>query len=243
LTRLYLERVADLRPTFFVMENVPGLLRTKKHREPFMEIIRREIWPQYDATMGIYNALDYGVPQDRERLIVVGRLKSATERGLLAPWKIPPPLFPSAKFGYPWPTEVVPAGEVPEKPDLCPEELMAGTHICGDLSGLSNGTESFRPKSDKFGTILEGDVSRKSFKKLHRFRFSPTACYGNNEVHLHPVEPRRLTVREALRLQSVPDGYALPPEMSLTDKFKMIGNGVPVRLASAVADSIAEMIG
>jgi DNA (cytosine-5)-methyltransferase 1 len=90
--------------------------------------------------------------------------------------------------------------------------------------------------------IPEGDVSRKSFKRLHRWRFSPTAAYGNNEVHLHPTLPRRLTVREALRIQSVPDTYILPEDMPLTHKFKTIGNGVAVKLAYAVACSIRNMI-
>jgi DNA (cytosine-5)-methyltransferase 1 len=110
------------------------------------------------------------------------------------------------------------------------------------LRGLPNGQDVFQPKSDKFGTIPEGDDRRKSFKRLHRWRYSPTVAYGNNEVHLHPTEPRRITVREALRLQSVPDDYAFPPEAPLSAKFKMVGNGVPVKLAFAVAVAVAEAL-
>ena len=75
-----------------------------------------------------------------------------------------------------------------------------------------------------------------------RFRYSPTAAYGNNEVHLHPAQPRRLTVREAMRIQTVPDGYALPSEMPLSFKFKLIGNGVPVQLAAAVGHALRQFI-
>ncbi len=42
------------------------------------------------------------------------------------------------------------------------------------------------------------------YKRLHRWRYSPTACYGNNEVHLHPYKPRRISVAEALAIQSLP---------------------------------------
>ena len=77
---------------------------------------------------------------------------------------------------------------------------------------------------------------------LHRFKYSPTACYGNNEVHLHPYLNRRLSAREALRIQGVPDEYILPPEISLTKKFKMIGNGVPVALAKAVGLSVKQFL-
>jgi DNA (cytosine-5)-methyltransferase 1 len=49
-------------------------------------------------------------------------------------------------------------------------------------------------------------------------------------------------VREALRIQGVEDSYVLPPELPLTKKFKMIGNGVPVPLAEAVANAVQGFI-
>ncbi len=73
---------------------------------------------------------------------------------------------------------------------------------------------------------------------MHRFRYSPTVAYGNNEVHLHPTEPRRLSVREGLRLQTVPDSYILPKDMTLTAKFKMISNGEPTLKADLLAKEI-----
>ena len=114
--------------------------------------------------------------------------------------------------------------------------------IIGAFEGLTKNTpnqnEYFRPKSGRFQLIEEGDTNRKSFKRLHRYRYSPTVAYGNNEVHLHPTEPRRLTVREALRLQTVPDTYVLPGNMTLTAKFKMISNGVPTKKAELIAKEI-----
>ena len=123
-------------------------------------------------------------------------------------------------------------------------ELMVGPLICDQtrLSKLPNGTEAFKPYSHRFSTVDEGDVSKKCFKRLHRWRFSPAAAYGNNEVHLHPTEPRRLSVREAMMIQTVPDAFALPENMTLSSKFKTIGNAVPVRLAEAVARSILLVI-
>lgn len=91
-------------------------------------------------------------------------------------------------------------------------------------------------------TVQEGDDSKKSYKRIHRWRYSPTVCYGNNEVHLHPYKERRLTVAEALSLQSLPKEFALPPEMSLTDKFKTTGNGVPFLLAQGIAKTIEDYL-
>ena len=87
-------------------------------------------------------------------------------------------------------------------------------------------------------TIAEGDVSRKSFKRLHRWRYSPTAAYGNNEVHLHPYKIRRLSVAEAMAIQSLPDWFSLPPTITLSNKFKVIGNGVPFLMARAIARTL-----
>ena len=91
-------------------------------------------------------------------------------------------------------------------------------------------------------TICEGDVSKKSYKRLHRWRYSPTVAYGNNEVHLHPYKERRLSAAEAMALQSLPKEFELPTEMTLTDKFKTIGNGVPYCLASGVAKTILDFM-
>ena len=116
-------------------------------------------------------------------------------------------------------------------------------HLLSNIpEGLSNSREGFKPYSLKFKTVREGDTSGKSFKRLHRYRFSPTACYGNNEVHLHPWEHRRLTVREAMRIQGIPDAYALPDAVPLSSKFKMVANGVPVPLAEQIAFSLRKFL-
>ena len=91
-------------------------------------------------------------------------------------------------------------------------------------------------------TIAEGDVSRKSFKRLHRWRYSPTVAYGNNEVHLHPTKARRLSAAEALSLQSLPKEFILPPDMSLSHMFKTVGNGVPYLLSVGIATTLREYL-
>lgn len=103
---------------------------------------------------------------------------------------------------------------------------------------------SFKPKAgrEKMETINEGDVAKKSYKRIHRWRYSPTVAYGNNEVHLHPYKVRRLSVAEAMSLQSLPKDFCLPPKMTLTDCFKTIGNGVPFLMANGIAKSILDYL-
>ena len=242
LSRIYVERILALEPTFFVFENVPGLIRNAKHRE-FLWDLRRMLEDQYVVTMQVLNALDHGVPQDRERIFLIGfnrEMVSTDIRDFRWPHD---GRYAGAKIRFPWPT-VDPFGGDPVRPEGIPDELMVGPLICDPaVADLPNGREGFVPYSDRFGEIGEGDDSRKSFKRLHRWRYSPAAAYGNNEVHLHPTEPRRITVREAMRIQTMPDDYVLPDDMPLSHKFKTIGNGVPVRLAEAVATSVLEFLG
>ena len=102
----------------------------------------------------------------------------------------------------------------------------------------------FKPKAglSKFKTIPEGDDKKKSYKRLHRWRYSPTAAYGNNEVHLHPYKPRRISVAEALALQSLPKEYIIPQNITLTNAFKAIGNGVPYLAGKGLAISLLNFI-
>lgn len=258
LSKVFVDRIEELKPTFFVFENVPGLFRTKKHRAHFEGLVR-QLAPYYMVDVRVLNALEFGVPQDRERVFFIGILRDwlrARGKGDLLrqvlifgvdhwfPYPEPPGKYKNAKTRYAWP-QTSPFGGNPDPPDNeVPRELMVGTYILQEeeLNRLENSKDYFEPKSRRFWTVDEGDDSRKSFKRLHRYRYSPTAAYGNNEVHLHPTLPRRISVREAMRIQSVPDGFALPADMSLSDKFKTVGNGVPVRLASAIARSIMSFL-
>ena len=252
LTQVFIERICELEPTFFLIENVKGLISTKAHRE----FLDRELWKLeekgYAVDLSVLNALDVGIPQDRQRVFILG-VKHNLVRQLYGvrlakrargwfPWPVDS-RFRDAKRRFPWPGSC-PFGSQPQRPEGVPDALCVARLILDQraLSVLPNGKEGFHPWSEKFKLIDEGDDSRKSFKRLHRYRYSPTAAYGNNEVHLHPTQARRLTVREAMRIQTVPDGYALPPEMPLSFKFKLIGNGVPVELAAAVGYSLKQFL-
>jgi len=250
LTKVFCEMIAEIQPDFFLIENVPGLWKTKKHKKYLLSVLRslRRSKARYFITSKILNALEYGVPQNRERLFVFGATNEFIKkksikidgRRLISdnwfPW--PERTYPNARQLL-WPT-MNEFGSTPSLPENIPLELTVFPLFTSSPSPeeLPNGEEFFNPISPKFLQIKEGDDSRKSFKRLHRYRYSPTVWYGNNEVHLHPWKPRRLSVREALRIQTVPDEYVLPGDSSLTSKFKVIANGVPCKLAWAIANSV-----
>ena len=260
LTRNYVTKIIGLRPSFFLLENVAGLLETKKHRDFLFGMIKRLNKNSYAVDVKILNALAYGVPQHRRRVFVIGfarkwlrkmrpddfrKFVDASEK--IASIDISERRNRAAVeadlsglhwFSWPRAREI---DAIVSRSKKCPEKLSVGWHFKG-INGHENAMDRFRPKSPKFTRIDEGDVSRKSFKRLSRQSFSPNAAYGNNEVHLHPTEPRRISVAEALFLQSVPPEYFLPAEMTLSDKFKAVGNGVPVKMAEQIAASVLSFL-
>lgn len=249
LTETLIDLITALAPSFFVMENVSGLYRIKKHRE-YLNRMRVKLYENnYLSDLAILNSIHFNVPQDRPRMILVGincRLKKKLGRKNLFLYDNWFPFPEGTHLNYhsfPWPKKT-PFQDNCLKPDGIPDELTVNSILATDPppDKLPNGLEYFEPHSDKFKLIDEGDTTGKSFKRLHRYRYSPTACYGNNEVHLHPGLPRRLSVREVMRIQGVPDEYVLPATGTLTQKFKFIGNGVPVPLAYNVALTLKKFL-
>jgi DNA (cytosine-5)-methyltransferase 1 len=249
LSQVFVDHICAIRPSFFVFENVHGLLRTEKHRA-FLEMLEKQLQEAgYCIDRSTLNSLDFGLAQDRERVFLIGIKKKLMKlifgknmeiaRRNWFPW--PEGKYCDAKRVFNWP-KVNLNGKAPEKPDGIPDELMV-FHLLSDIpDDLPNAQEGFKPYSHKFEIVCEGNTSGKSFKRLHRYRYSPTACYGNNEVHLHPWEDRRLTVREAMRIQGIPDDYTLPENASLSSKFKMVANGVPIPLAEHIAFSLKKCL-
>ncbi len=251
LTIIFFDKILELNPTFFVMENVMGLINRSTTKDFLLKLLSR-IEKEYYVDHQTLNALDFGVPQFRERVFFVGIRKNKIDKGVIdqnpfGKW-FPFPVninHTDAAIKYKWPI-AVPFGKKLSKPedlplDLCVENCLVPFR---EIKKIPNADEYFNlyVEEQRLLEIKEGETNRPSFKRLHRYKYSPTACYGNNEVHLHPYRNRRLSVRETLRIQGVPDTYVLPPEIALSKKFKMIGNGVPVPLAEAVATSLKSFL-
>lgn len=252
MTVIFFNKIRKMKPAFFLMENVTGLLKCKDHLTRLDTIIKNHCKEDYYLARFVLNALEYGVPQFRERVFMVGVKKTLFKPPVLEnsffdlQFEMRPPLYPDARKKYHWP-DMNEFGAVITCPldvpvELCVEHCLIKPE--DREKGVANIDECFALKGDAEARrlIREGDTHRPSFKRLHRYRYSPTTCYGNNEVHLHPYENRRLSVREALRIQGVDDSYALPAKPGLSKKFKMTGNGVPVPLARMVAESLRDFV-
>ncbi len=258
LSDAYIELICEQQPDFFVFENVKGLWSTKKHRGFYEEMKRKLYKYGYIITERLINAIEYGVPQDRYRIILIGfRARLVKDKGFNINYSkvIPENIFPWEKyvlypqnqvFSYAWPqtNPFVENSEI-NCPKGIPQELTVEYWFRqNNVVYHPNSKDYFQPRAGriKFETVAEGDDRKKSYKRLHRWRYSPTACYGNNEVHLHPYKVRRLSVAETLAIQSLPEKFALPNNMTLSNKFKTIGNGVPYLAAKGVAKTILDFL-
>ena len=255
LTKTYFDIICRCKPDFFVFENVKGLVKTEKHSRFYDEMQHKVRANGYIISHKLLNALAYGVPQFREREIMIGISEQFFERlGYRA--------APDGYFDFPWDNLAIgDLDEILNQPWPTTQRFIANSRrtnrwtdydqltvnywfILNDVCHHPNARDRFAVRGGraKMEAIAEGDTTRKSFKRLHRWRYSPTACYGNNEVHLHPYKIRRLSVSEAMAIQSLPREFILPRTMSLSAKFKTIGNGVPYLLSEAIAVTLYDFL-
>lgn len=242
LSQIYVNIIKRYQPDFFLFENVKGLISTSKHRQYFDDL-RSQLGEDFAMDYRLVNALQYGAPQDRERVIWVGAKLDGDMFSNALSWNSTDPK--EIKL-LSWPDR-----DAFEEDSVrsCPKGIPAGLTVeywfeKNDVVNHPNAKDHFIPRGGlpKMEEVAEGDTSKKSYKRLHRWRYSPTVAYGNNEVHLHPYKARRLSVAEALALQSLPKTYVLPADMTLSDMFKTVGNGVPYLLAKGVAEMLIPVI-
>lgn len=248
LSLSYIQLIIAQKPDFFLFENVKGLWKTAKHRAFYEELKMMLDNAGYRMSNRLTNSIEFGAPQDRDRILLFGInrdsfpnidiMKFPWKNHIIYDWK-------QVRFMH-WPqTDFFAENSERECPSDIPRELTVQYWFDkNDVTHHPNAVDCFVPRQglSKMLVVEEGDVSKKSHKRLHRWRYSPTVAYGNNEVHLHPYHARRLTVAEALALQSLPKEFALPSDMSLTDKFKTTGNGVPYLMAKGIATTIRDYL-
>jgi DNA (cytosine-5)-methyltransferase 1 len=263
LTRVYFDLIIKHKPDWFLFENVKGFFHTKKHREFFDQLLEDMRNAGYAISYDIINALEFGVPQYRDRVIIFGIKKTHVGADFVLPVSNTEHYvqyselksFSSRRYAkyklnkvleHKWPQRrKFRVNSIVKEPDSVPLDLTSEYWFRkNDVYNHPNAGHHFMPTkgNERFFTIEEGCTNGKSYKRLHRWRYSPTAAYGNNEVHLHPYKARRLSAAEAMAIQSMPKKYELPPDMALSSMFKTIGNGVPFLMACGIAKTIRKYL-
>ena len=183
LTRVYFDLICRCKPDFFVFENVKGLIKTEKHRSFYNEMKLKAKEYRYIIADNLLNAIEYGVPQYRERIIMVG-IRDDLVTGLsvlITPqnqlefnWNQNKLYQIEYIKDVEWPTmdQFVENGELERKDNIPLELTVEYWFERNHVFNHPNGQDVFcvRKGFDKINTIREGDTRGKSFKRLHRWR-------------------------------------------------------------------------
>lgn len=235
--------VKELHPRMFLMENVPGLLG-KRGSELLQAFLDRMAGAGYDVEAQVVNAADYGVPQVRKRLIVVG-----WRAGSLAPFKLPAAAQPGGR----WKSVAEAIGDLPSPP----ERLSGGDdplHKKTRMSALNRERLLHIPPGggmEHLPVHLRVDCHKAGADKIgHRYVYGRLAADRPASTitarfdsfsrgrFAHPTEHRNITLREGARLQTFEDSFRFSGNQE--EIAMLIGNAVPPVLAESLARALRE---
>lgn len=222
-----LKRLNKQRPlSFFVFENVPGLLGVKhRHRyDHFKSLFSDAGFEIFENTL---DARNFGVPQVRPRVFIVGLNRT---------------LHPEAVWN--WPQPEVRIRTVRETIERLPAPVFNRRGLDPSSFDVHPNHWCMVPRSKKFqtkGALIEGQSWGRSFRTLAWDQPSWTVAYGNREVHVHPSGRRRLSIYEAMLLQSFPKSYVLKGHISA--QTRLVSEAVAPRMAWHLAVALRRCLG
>ncbi len=199
LYRYMVDVVSRTQPQVFIAENVKGLLQAH-NREFFMQMLSEFKSTGYRVSYQLYLAADFGVPQMRERLFLVG------VRG-------------DRDFSYP----------APGLAHVSAREALRDLEDRVETRGIAHVWSKAAPSPDQGSRKLAANKPATTIRAEH---------HGN--VQWHYKLNRRISLREAARLQSFPDAFTFDSGMRETER--QIGNAVPPVLAWHIAKSVREYL-
>lgn len=244
LGKITYQTILHTRPKAFLLENVKGL--ASKKNLPFLKELVASLSEQYDVTWGVINCADYGVPQNRERVFIVGIRKDLEN----------PFVFPTFTHKD-TPVSIEKAiGDIKVKGSYIPNHL----EDCGIRNDEkpyidyipTGGNWKDLPTEDMKKDFMKGAYYSGGGKTSYLAVMDPSkpartilsSPKGKNSAQILKWEghsPRRYTVRESLRLQSVPDGFVFPSTVPLMKQYERC-SGIPPRVSYLFLENIKSII-
>ena len=249
LFKYYVKVVELIVPKYFVMENVPNLLTSENglFKKEIIELFGKL---GYSLTTGVLNAADYGVPQNRKRAVIIGKLGKTTpslpqkSTKTVTVWDAIEDLsFLNSGEGceeqqYPHPAK----SEYAKR--LRSNSAVLHNHVVTHHSDLAlermnlippNCGKKVLPKEHLTKSIYSGTWTR-MVKDEVSVTITTRFDTPSSGQFTHPYLNRAITVREAARIQSFPDTFIFTGTKS--SQMKQVGNAVPPLLANAIAKQI-----
>lgn len=249
LFKYYYEVVSLVKPTYFVMENVPNLLTAENgyFKKEITELFENL---GYTISSDVLNAADFGVPQNRKRAVIIGKLGNEV-------LKLPVPTEERVTI---WDAisdlAYLKSGEGDEKQlykyepqsqyqrKLRENSDYLYNHVSTRHSDLAlerlklippNMGKEVLPPEHRTKSIYSGTWSR-MLKDDVSVTITTRFDTPSSGRFTHPFLDRAITVREAARIQSFPDSFVFYGNKG--SQMKQVGNAVPPLLAKAIADVI-----
>lgn len=223
-TRLFVKAVQHFKPPTATFENVPGLLM-KGFKHYLQGVTSSLLRIGYQVRVAELNSSDYGDPQNRRRVILW-----AARADCILP-SPPTPTHGSCSNANANATTLLPKRTTKDALRLLEEH--------SPVSPRTSGAISIR------GTVVYNHICSKAAPKDDDFVLRPDVpsrtVLARSRPYVHYKHGRFLTVREAACLQSFPASYQFFG--GIADQYRQVGNAVPIRLASAVARSVAVVHG
>lgn len=238
--------IESKQPPIVIFENVRGILSTKNLDGSLLlnSIISllEQCGPGYNVQYKLLKASDYGVPQQRYRVVFV-----AFRKDLDIEYNFPKPTSdpsdPKLTVGHviDVPSDAPNQNEVWK---LSPQSQNIVPYISEGGSWKDIPYEFLPERLKKIRNDMKKYRAPNFYRRFSRKEINGTitaAATPENCGILHPLEDRRYSVREIARIQSFPDDFIFIND-SVQAKYRMIGNAVPPLLGKAIGESIIEAI-
>lgn len=238
--------IAKKMPKVIVFENVKGLLSSKyidgrNLADVIVEDLETMNGVGYNVVYKLVNASDYGVPQNRQRVIFVGIRKD---------------LGITFEFPEKQSKEGLSLGNILDIPNdvghqvhwpLSPQAMEMIQYIPEGGSWKDVPYEHLAPRFKKIRDNMKKYHSPNFYRRFARNEICGTmtaSAQPENCGIIHPTENRRFTIREVARIQTFPDDYIFIDDTpkNITAMYKVIGNAVPVKLANVIATAIMNQV-
>ncbi len=240
--------IKHLMPKVIVFENVKGLLSTKYiDGRNLAEVIVGDLSDMngigYNVEYQLVNASDYGVPQNRQRVLFIGVRKDLGVEFH----------FPEKMLSIKPQLTLQHILDVPDNVEnnidwpFSPQALNMIEHIPEGGSWKDVPYEYLAPRFQKIRDDMKKYHSPNFYRRFSRNEICGTmtaSAQPENCGIIHPTENRRYTVREVARIQTFPDDFKFITDSirNITAMYKVIGNAVPVNLAFNIASAIMNQV-